>query len=189
MHHFVVGGRTNEEKKMNFTKKAKLLTTFAVLFVGIAVATSVHFKSGPVFTDQGLQLTAAGSLAGLGNGDLVLQLSASAIPTATCTNKGGNEAPGQNPATVNVTGAEPIPAGAIKNGNVSFSVMTQKPEQPTAAQAGCPSDNWTATITDLQFTSATITVIQNGATVLTQSFTLSCPSATTNGGIGQCTIQ
>ncbi len=171
------------------TAKGKLLTAVVVFSVAIAIASSVHFKSGPTFFDHGLTLSAAGSLAGLGNGDILISLSAAATPTATCTNKGGNEAPGQNPATVNVTGAEAIPAGEVKNGTTPFSVTTTAPSQPTAAQAGCPSDNWTATITDLQFTSATITVMQNGATVLTKSFALSCPSATTNGGIGQCTIQ
>jgi hypothetical protein len=174
--------------KLRTATKGKLLTTVVVFCVGIAIAASVHFKSGPTFFDQGLTLNASGSLAGLGNANVLVNLSATATPTATCTNSGGNEAPGQNPATVNVTGAEAIPAGELKNGTTPFSVTTNAPAQPTAAAAGCPNDNWTAAITDLQFTSATITVFQNNVAVLTRTFQLSCPSDTTNGGIGQCTI-
>lgn len=150
-------------------------------------AASVHFKGSQSFFDNGLTLTESGALAGLGNVDLQINLSASAIPTATCTNQGGNQAPGQNPATVNVTGSEAIPASAIKNGTVAFSVTTNAPAQPTAAQAGCPNDNWTANIVDLQFTSAILTVQQPvGTYVLTRTYQLSCPSYPT--GIGGCII-
>jgi len=151
---------------------------------GVVFAASVHFKQSPPTATRSsdkLTLTVCGALAGLGNGDVTIRVSANAAPTAICTNQGGNAAPGQNPAQVTVTGATTIPADKIKNGNVSFCVTTAPPLQPTWDQAGCANANWSAQITCMAFSGYTITVEQptgSGNIVLAPTaFTLtqSCP--------------
>jgi hypothetical protein len=162
---------------------AVLFTVLMVLGLAVvpALASSVHLKGGsnaaPTFTDNGLTLSASGSLSGLGNGDIVVDLTASGNPTALCTNNGGNSAPGQNPASVTLTGEQFIPQSQVKNGTVGFNVATQPPQSPVPGAPACPNSNWTETITDVAFTSATITVQQPvGTLVLTVTCTFKSPT-------------
>jgi hypothetical protein len=164
------------------------------LSAGQALAVSPHLKGrNPVlFTDNGLTLTATVSYAGLGNFDTLQNLSATAQPTADCVNPGTGEhrPPGQNPASVNVTGSTAVPAGDIKNGNVTIATTTNPPVTPVAGAPDCPNPNWTENITDMAFTSATITLFQDsnangtfepGELVLTVNCTFSPP--TSNGSV------
>jgi len=173
---------------------AATVTAVTLLAAGPALAQNVHLKGGrnaePTFTDNGLTLAARGDLTGLGNGDVLVTLTATADVTATCTNQGQNQAPGQNPADVTVRGSQAIPQDEIKNGNTPFAVMTEPPVTPIPGAPECPNPNWTENITDLAFTSATITVEQPpGTLVLTVSCTFSSPTANgpVPGGNVTCT--
>ena len=70
---------------------------------------------------------------------------------------------------------------SIKNGSLNFTVTTVAPDDPTAAEAGCPnSRTWTAAIDEITFGTGTLVVQQENdqgvfVTVLTRS--LSDPGA------------
>lgn len=164
-----------------------VLAAAAAIVLGVtstAFASSVHLKGGknaePAFVDNVLTLAASGELSGLGNGDVLVTITARANPVATCQNPGNGEhfPPGQNPAPVTVTGSVSIPESEIKNGNTPFSVETDPPVTPVVGATDCPNTNWIEEIIDMQFTSAVITVEQpRGTLVLTVTCTIDPPSS------------
>jgi hypothetical protein len=175
--------------------KRVLVALAAVVAVGAfasaAEASSVHLKGGPnaepAFTDNGLSLTASGALSGLGNGDVLVTMVAQADVVSTCTNQGGNAAPGQNPAPITVSGSQAIPNSQIKNGTTPFEVTTTAPPAIIAGAPDCANSNWVESIDDLLFTSAVITVEQPvGTVVLTVSCTFS--PHTSNGPVPAGTV-
>jgi hypothetical protein len=168
----------------------------AVAFPAAANAQNAHLRNNvrpnPAFVDAGLTLITTASYAGLGNFDTQQNVTATANPTADCVNPGTGEhrPPGQNPAEAEVTGSTAVPASDIKNGNVTITTQTNPPTTPIAGAPDCPNANWTENITDLAFTSATITVFQDsnkngvfdpGELVLTVSCTFNSP--TSNGRV------
>jgi hypothetical protein len=175
-----------------------LLALTVVLAVGMtasaALASSAHFKKGgePVCTWSGttsIPVTCTGTLAGLGNADLVTHLSVSGFALYQCQNGGGNTAPGQNrvlegPATSNTL----HPGSEIKNGNLAFSAgpatLTAAPTV-SGATAGCPNPNWTGVNPVLTLTSITLDIYQPGAInpdgSISGTLIFHCTAANANG--------
>jgi hypothetical protein len=163
----------------------------AVCGAGMVAASNVHLKGGPrskpTFEDKGLTLLASGALAGLGQENVLITLAATANPTGNCCNPGGGcRVPGQNPAPVDVTGSASFDKSQIENGNLIFSVETNPPQTPIAGAPDCPNSSWVESITDMSFTSATITVRQAGSVVFTLTCTFS--PATSNGTVSSRTV-
>jgi hypothetical protein len=129
-----------------------------------SLMSSPHYVVDPTFTDNGTTLTASGSVAGLGNQDVTVLLTATGTATIVGVNPAGKVAPGQT-KDVNVSGQQTITD--VKNGRVDFSVTTIAPVAPADA---LPNPKWTAVITDVDFTSATLSVQQGGTTVLSGTF-------------------
>lgn len=141
------------------TKSSSTSTTLAKL----AGSTTTNPCSG-----SDLSLAACGTFVGASSADGVVTLRASGTAVTICTNQGGTAAPGQNPK-ITVTGSQPIAAGFVKNGKFSFSTLTEVPTL-NWEQAGCANSNWSAQVTGMIFTTANITVVQNGVQTFSQNY-------------------
>jgi hypothetical protein len=151
-----------------------LATAAAILALAFGATTALgaspHFKKDgtPSCTDTGTQLACTGSITGLGNGDVTLELTANAEGTFACVNPGGNESPGQNKVPFSVSTTKVIPGSEVKNGNLTFTVAgPTTPPTATPQEAGCPNGNWTTRLTDLSFTNITLKISQNNVLLFT----------------------
>jgi hypothetical protein len=176
---------------------APLLALFFLSFAAPAWAAGAHFTHGgtptctitPVVTatDTSQSVVCTGELAGLGNADLVLDLSASGFAVYQCQNGGGNIAPGQNKVLVGPAVSQTtIPANAIKNGRTAFTRNAADLTAPltvSGTAAGCPNQNWTGVNPVVTVTSITLKISQSTllftctatkASGLTGTVTLAC---------------
>jgi hypothetical protein len=176
---------------------APLLVLFFLSFASPAWAAGEHFTHGGTptctitaivtATDTSQSVACTGELAGLGNVDLVLDLSVSGFAVYQCQNNGGNIAPGQNRVAVGPAVSETtIPANAIKNGRTKFTTnaaVLSAPLTVSGAVAGCPNQNWTGVNPVVTVTSITLKISQTDllftctatkASGLTGTVTLTC---------------
>lgn len=131
-----------------------LVSLIATLMLGLLLTPAVsaanpHFVDGPDVTIDDGALVATGSIAGLGNEDVTINVEGTA--TLTCENRGGHTPPGQ---TETVSGTQTIEDP--KNGRVDFSVVTGEVSD-TCPGPMEPTVEWDA---------VTVTVIQGGEVVL-----------------------
>jgi hypothetical protein len=91
--------------------------------------------------------------------DLEITIEADGIASVECTNPGGNVAPGQDTAVTVAGTTGPLPTP--RNGQFVFTIETDEPPQPPPTPT-CPNEMWTANIVDVAFTTATLTLFEDG---------------------------
>jgi hypothetical protein len=139
-----------------------LIVTVAALslltaFGGTAFAQSGHFVGTPVCTDEGTTAECTGKVAGLGGTTFEITVTAPGTASVECANPAGNVAPGQSFTTTAAGSRGPQPTP--RNGQFRFTVETVT---PTAPPGSCPNPQWTATVVDVEFGDATITLTEDG---------------------------
>jgi hypothetical protein len=137
-----------------------------ISLVGVALAQSGHFLEGggqaPLCVDMGTTLTCSGKVAGLGGTTFEITVTAPGTAIIECTNPGGNVAPGQDTQITAEGTSEPLPTP--RNGHFRFTNLVTKPlvvpNFPT-----CPNERWTATVVDVVFGDATLSLLEDGVLV------------------------
>jgi hypothetical protein len=128
----------------------------ALTVAAVALAQSGHFVGTPTCTDEGTTVECQGKVAGLGGTTFEITVTAPGTASVECTNPGGNVAPGQS-FTTTVAGTSG-PLATPRNGQFRFTVESDTPSAPPGS---CPNPMWTATVTDVEFGDATITLTED----------------------------
>ena len=159
-------------------RKIGIIAVLALLVTALAavpvLAQSGHFITGggnaATCTDEGTTVLCDGKVAGLGGTTFDIVASATGTASVTCTNPAGNVAPGQSFTTTSTGSLGPTPTP--RNGQFQFRNLTSA--APTAPAGSCPNPMWTATVTDVAFTTATLTLFEDS----TISDTITVPVTT-----------
>jgi hypothetical protein len=138
---------------------ASMAVLVLALGAGPALAQSGHFIGTPTCTDIGTQVRCTGKVAGLGGTTFEITIEAEGIASVECTNPGGNVAPGQDTAVTVAGTTEPLPTP--RNGQFRFRITSDDPE-PLPPTPTCPNAQWTPNIVDVAFTTATLSLLEDG---------------------------
>jgi len=149
----------------------------SLLLAAQSLGASVHIKSGPTVTTSPTALEFDACLAGLGNQDIQVTITATGNATVNCLNPSGFLVPGKNKVPITATATATISGNEIKNGNVCFSVTAKAPDTVDPLLAGCPNANWTAKVVSVDFTEVRLVVVQGGQVVLDQTYTIRASAA------------
>jgi hypothetical protein len=148
--------------KKRFVALAALVGAIAALTT-VAFAQSGHFiengAGAPKCTDEGTTVECTGKVAGLGGTTFEITIEAPGIASVECENPGGNVAPGQDTAVTVAGTTGPLPTP--RNGAFVFSIETDDPA-PLPPTPTCPNDQWVPHIVDVRFTTATLTLFEDG---------------------------
>lgn len=146
--------------------KKKLNLMLAVLLTAILAVTPVY--AGNIALSGGWGSSAIhfdGFAKGVGGYDgITFDLIGVGTPLETvCVNQGGNQAPGQNPASFTGDGSITFTKSELdattKKGKTPVYVMVDEDSFIIpGTEAGCPSDNWHGEIVEVDWTEATINV-------------------------------
>jgi hypothetical protein len=134
------------------------IVTAAALLVlpAFAAAQSGHFVGTQTCSDIGTQVSCSGKVAGLGGTTFTITVTAQGTASVTCTNPAGNVAPGQSFSFTAAGSSGPF--ATPRNGQSPYTVTTNA---PTAPAGSCPNPKWTATVTDVAFTTATLSLFED----------------------------
>ena len=157
----------------------RLITSISAALTVLTITSAVAFaavtwKAGPSVSFNGTtSATATGEASGLGNQPASATLTVEGTVTYTCRNKGGAEAPGQNPVPATSTGSQDL-GNSDHNGRgvINLTVSLDTPAPVVSGKiAGCPNGNWSGVnpVTS-GITGATLTIEQGGSTIYGPQF-------------------
>jgi hypothetical protein len=154
----------------------------AVCMTAVTALAAITVKSLPTATfgspDAASVTLTGGNFSGLGNTPAIANLTVTGVATYTCTNQGGNAAPGQNPVPANPGSSGPFNLGnSDHNGRGTITSITASvtaPPTPTAQEAGCGgtgSTKWSVTLSSLTATAAHLEITEGSTLVFCRNYT------------------
>ena len=168
--------------------KKKLYTILSLLLIiTVFSTTTVLAGTGWKVTTTLNSLKVDGSVTGLGSGTYTATEDAQGYALVTCTNLGGNAAPGQNYPHASGTDKQTLPyngSPTTHNGKspVNLEAVSDFETQPILLDpvnvGGCPNYNWTAKVYFIVWQSVTLSLLDSTGVIVPGSQIIYCLKTT-----------